>query len=170
VLLAAVERFGWRDQWKKNTSRQSTGLGLACGIEKQSYAACCAKIEVNADGAFKVLKVVEAYECGAIQNPENLKAQVEGCILMGLGGALTEEMRFKDGKILNASFGRYRVPRFKDVPEIETVLLNRPDLPSVGAGETPIIGIAPAIANALFHAAQTRIRSLPIRNERFRAA
>jgi isoquinoline 1-oxidoreductase len=169
VLLAAVERFGWRDQWKKNSSRQSTGLGLACGIEKGSYAACCAKIEVNADGTFKVLKVVEAYECGAIQNPANLKAQVEGAIIMGLGGALTEEMRFKDGKILNAKFSRYRVPRFKDVPEIETVLVNRPDLPSAGAGETPIIGIAPAIANALFHAAQARIRSLPIRNESFRA-
>jgi isoquinoline 1-oxidoreductase len=169
VLLAAVERFGWRGQWKENSSRQSTGLGLACGIEKGSYAACCAKIEVNADGAFKVLKVVEAYECGAIQNPANLKAQVEGAIIMGLGGALTEEMRFKDGKILNAKFSRYRVPRFKDVPEIETVLVNRPDLQSVGAGETPIIGIAPAIANALFHAAQVRIRSMPIRNENFRA-
>ena len=170
VLLGAVERFGWRDQWKKNNSRQPTGLGLACGIEKGSYAACCVKVEVGSDGSFKVLKVVEAYECGAIQNPANLKAQVEGCIIMGLGGALTEEMHFKDGKILNASFGRYRVPRFKDVPEIETVLINRPDLPSVGAGETPIIGIAPAIGNALFHAAQTRIRSLPIRNESFRCA
>ena len=79
-------------------------------------------------------------------------------------------MRFKDGKILNAKFSRYRVPRFRDAPEIETILVNRPDLPSAGAGETPIIGIAPAIANALFHAAQTRIRSLPIRNENFRAA
>ena len=170
VLLGAVERFGWRDQWKKNNSRQPIGLGLACGIEKGSYAACCVKVEVGSDGSFKVLKVVEAYECGAIQNPANLKAQVEGCIIMGLGGALAEEMHFKDGKILNASFGRYRVPRFKDVPEIETVLINRPDLPSVGAGETPIIGIAPAIGNALFHAAQTRIRSLPIRNESFRCA
>jgi isoquinoline 1-oxidoreductase len=168
VLLAAVEGFGWRDLWKKNSSRQSTGLGLACGIEKGSYVACCAKIEVARDGSFKVLKVVEAYECGAIQNPANLKAQVEGCIIMGLGGALTEEMRFKDGKMLNAKFSRYRVPRFKDVPEMETILVNRPDLPSVGAGETPIIGIAPAIANALFHAAQVRIRSMPIRNESFR--
>jgi isoquinoline 1-oxidoreductase len=139
-------------------------------VEKGSFAACCVKLEANADGSFKALKVVEAYECGAIQNPANLKAQVEGCIIMGLGGALTEEMRFKDGKILNASFGRYRVPRFKDVPEIETVLVNRPDLPSVGAGKTPIVGIAPAIANALFHAAQARIRSMPIRSEKFRAA
>jgi isoquinoline 1-oxidoreductase len=76
-------------------------------------------------------------------------------------------MQFKAGKMLNASFGRYRVPRFKDVPPIEIVLLNRPDPASVGAGETPIIGIAPAIANALFHAAQVRIRSLPIRSAQF---
>ena len=89
---------------------------------------------------------------------------------MGLGGALTEEMKFKDGRMLNAKFSRYRVPRFKDVPEIETVLLNRPDLVSAGAGETPIIGIAPAIGNALFNAVQARIRSMPIRNESFRVA
>jgi isoquinoline 1-oxidoreductase len=129
------------------------------------------RIEVNETaGAFKVLQVCEAFECGAIQNPANLKAQVEGCIIMGLGGALREEMRFKDGKMLNPKFSQYHVPRFKDVPEIETVLVNRPDLASVGAGETPIIGIAPAIANALFNTAQARIRSLPIRNTTFRAA
>ena len=169
VLVAAAGRFGWRELWKKNKSRQTTGLGLACGIEKGSYVACCAKIEVNErDGTFKVLQVVEAFECGAIQNPANLKAQVEGAILMGWGGALTEEMRFKDGRILNARFSRYRVPRLRDVPAIETILVNRPGLPSVGAGETPIIGIAPAIGNALFHAVQTRLRSMPLRNETLR--
>jgi len=72
--------------------------------------------------------------------------------------------------MLNPKFSQYHVPRFKDVPQIETLLVNRPDLPSVGAGETPIIGIAPAIANALFNATQTRIRSLPIRNSAYRAA
>jgi isoquinoline 1-oxidoreductase len=169
VLVAAAERFGWRAAWKKNSSRQSTGVGLACGIEKGSFVACCARIAMNErDGTFRVAKVVEAYECGAIQNPANLKAQVEGCIIQGLGGALTEEMKFKDGRVLNAKFSRYRVPRFKDVPEIETLLLNRPDLVSAGAGETPIIGIAPAVANALFNAVQARIRSMPIRNENFR--
>ncbi len=171
VLVAATDRFGWQAAWKKNSSRQSSGVGLACGIEKGSYVACCARIEMNErDGTFKVVKVVEAFECGAIQNPANLKAQVEGCIIQGLGGALTEEMKFKEGRILNAKFSRYRVPRFKDVPEIETVLVNRPDLVSVGAGETPIIGIAPAIGNALFNAVQARLRSMPIRNESFRVA
>lgn len=168
VLVSAAERFGWKNEWKKNSSLQKAGIGLACGTEKGSYAACCVKIEVDR-GTFRVLKVCEAFECGAILNPANLQAQVEGCIIQGLGGALHEEIRFKEGRILNPRFSQYHVPRFKDVPEIETILLNRPDLPSVGAGETPIIGIAPAIANALFHAVQVRIRSLPIRNAEFRA-
>jgi len=171
VLTAATEKFGWKSQWKRNSAPQKTGVGLACGTEKASYVACCARVEVDERaGTFKLLEVVEAFECGAIQNPANLKAQVEGCIIMGLGGALREEMRFKDGKILNARFSQYQVPRFKDVPPIETLLVDRPDLPSVGAGETPIIGIGPAIANALFNAVQVRIRALPIRNATYRAA
>jgi CO/xanthine dehydrogenase Mo-binding subunit len=171
VLVAAAERFGWKGAWKKNSAGQKTGVGLACGTEKGSYVACCARIEVDDKaGTFKLLQVCEAFECGAIQNPANLKAQMEGCIIMGLGGALREEMRFKDGKILNPKFSQYSVPRFKDMPEIESVLVNRTDLPSVGAGETPIIGIAPAIANALFNATQARIRSLPIRNAKYRVA
>ncbi len=84
---------------------------------------------------------------------------------MGLGGALKEEIEFENGKVTNAKFSRYRVPRFEDVPEIETVLVNRPDLPSVGAGETPIIAVAPAIAGAVFAATGTRVRSMPIRLE-----
>jgi isoquinoline 1-oxidoreductase len=170
VLVAATDRFGWKSAWKNNSSPQKAGVGLSCGTEKGSYVACGVRIEVDdRAGTFKVLEVVEAFECGAIQNPANLTAQVDGCIIMGLGGALREEMRFKDGRMLNPKFSQYHVPRFKDVPQIETILVNRPDLTSVGAGETPIIGIAPAIANALFNATQTRIRSLPIRNSAYRA-
>jgi len=170
VLMAATERFGWKNAWKQSSSSARTGVGLACGTEKGSYVGCCARIEVNeADRTFKVLDVVEAFECGAIQNPANLKAQVEGCIIMGMGGALREEMRFKDGKMLNPRFSQYHVPRLRDVPEIETILVNRTDLVSVGAGETPIIGIAPAVANALFNARQVRIRAMPIRNSEWRS-
>jgi CO/xanthine dehydrogenase Mo-binding subunit len=168
VLQAATDKFQWRKHWKNNS--KSSGVGIACGTEKGSYVACCARVEVDdRTGRFKLVDVVEAFECGAIQNPANLRAQVEGCIIQGLGGALREEMRFKDGKIVNGKFSQYHVPRFKDVPAIETVLVNRTDLPSVGAGETPIIGIAPALANALFHATQMRIRSLPLRHEKYRA-
>jgi CO/xanthine dehydrogenase Mo-binding subunit len=171
VLVSAAERFGWKNAWKKSRSGQKSGVGLACGTEKGSYAACCVRIEIDERaGTFKALEACEAFECGAVQNPANLKAQVEGAIIQGLGGALREEMRFKEGKIQNAAFSQYHVPRLKDVPTIETVLVNRPDLASVGAGETPIIGIAPAIGNALFNATQVRIRSLPIRNANWRSA
>ena len=103
-----------------------------------------------------------AFECGAIINPDNVENQVEGCLMMGLGGALFEAIEFDDGRILNPRFSRYRVPRFRDMPAIETVLIDRPDLPSAGAGETPIIAIAPAIGNAVFDATGVRKRSLPL--------
>jgi isoquinoline 1-oxidoreductase len=170
VLVAAAEQFDWKSKWKKPTSRKSTGVGLACGTEKGSYVACCATVEVDHDaGEYRVVEVCEAFECGAIQNPGNLRAQVDGSILQGMGPLLREEIRFQDGRITNPRFSQYPVPRFKDVPGIETVLVNRPDLPSVGAGETPIIGIAPAVSNALFNATQSRIRSLPLRNSRLKA-
>jgi isoquinoline 1-oxidoreductase len=138
------------------------GVGLACGTEKGSYVAACAEVEVS-DGQIRVLSVCEAYECGAIQNPRNLRAQVEGSIIMGLGGALTEAIEFREGKIANPAFSSYAVPRMGDVPELDIVLLDRRDLPSVGAGETPIIAVAPAIANAVHHAAGVRCRSMPLR-------
>ena len=109
--------------------------------------------------------VCQAHECGAIQNPGNLRAQNEGCLIMGLGGALYEQIDFEDGRLVNPSFSGYRVPRMDDVPELEIVLLDRPDLPSVGAGETPIIAVAPAIANAVYNACGVRIRSMPLQTE-----
>jgi isoquinoline 1-oxidoreductase len=127
-------------------------------------------LTVNNDGAYRVNEIVEAFECGAILNPRNTLAQVEGAIIQGLGGALTEEVRFENGKVLNGRFSEYRVPRFGDVPRIECVLLDRKDIASVGAGETPIIAVAPAIANAVANAVQVRIRSLPIRNEKIQPA
>lgn len=163
VLVAATQRFGWEKAWTRNAAPQATGVGLACGTEKGSYVATCVRVMMNdKDKSFRVVDVCQAFECGAIQNPANLKAQVEGSIVQGLGGALHEQMHFKDGKILNPRFSQYQVPRFKDVPAIDTVLLDRPQLTSVGGSETPIIGIAPAIANAVFHASGKRVRSLPL--------
>jgi len=162
VLETAAKRFDWK---KRAAQRKpNTGVGLACGTEKGSYVATCAQIEVDREkNKIGVEHVCQVFECGAILNPDNLLNQVQGAIIMGLGPALREEMHFENGKMSNASFAKYRVPRFDDVPELDIHLLNRPDLNSAGAGETPIIAIAPAIANAVFHATGIRIRSMPIR-------
>jgi nicotinate dehydrogenase subunit B len=105
---------------------------------------------------------VEAFECGAVVNPDGLRNQIAGAVVQGLGGALFEAIEFDSGRILNARFSEYRVPRFADTPQIEVEIVNRKDLPSAGAGETPLVGIAPAVANAVFMATGTRLRSLPM--------
>jgi len=159
VLKAAADKFNWRD--RRSQKKNNRGVGLACGTEKGSFVAACAEVEM-VDGKPKVLSVCQAFECGAIQNPANLRAQVEGCIIMGLGGALTEEIRFKDGKLTNPSFAEYEVPRMRDVPPLDIVLVDRRDLASLGAGETPIIAVAPAVANAMADATGVRTRSMPL--------
>jgi isoquinoline 1-oxidoreductase len=108
------------------------------------------------------VRVVQAFECGAIVNPAGLRSQVEGALVQGLGGALFEAIEFEDGRILTNGFSTYRVPRFADLPAIEIILLDRKDLPSAGGSETPIVGIAPAAGNAIFDAVGTRLRSLPL--------
>jgi CO/xanthine dehydrogenase Mo-binding subunit len=158
VLQAATERF----QWSKQKSSANRGFGLACGMEKGGYVACCAEVSTGSGKQLRVERVVEAWECGAIVNPEHLKNQVEGAIVMGLGGALFEAIDFANGRILNPRLSEYRVPRFGDAPKVELVLLDRKDIPSAGAGETPIVGIAPAIGNAIYSATGLRIRSMPI--------
>jgi isoquinoline 1-oxidoreductase len=162
VLETAAKRFGWSE--RKKRTEPNIGIGLACGTEKNSVVAACVEIVVNpTDKDFKVRHVCEVFECGKVLNPKNMVAQVQGCILMGLGGALREEMRFEDGKMLNPFFRKYLVPRMEDVPELDIQLLDRPDMEAIGGGETPIIAIAPAIANALFQATGVRVRQMPIR-------
>jgi isoquinoline 1-oxidoreductase len=168
VLEEAAKRFDWATQHAKQERDQGqgvvSGVGLACGMEKGSYVATCAQVMVDrSQQTIRVSRVCTAFECGAITSPENLRAQVHGAIIQGLGPALSEAMEFEDGRVLNASLWKYQVPRIKDLPEMEIHLLNRPDLNSVGAGETPLIGLAPAIANAVYHATSQRIRQMPIR-------
>ena len=162
VLDTAASQFHWQE--RAGRKEGNTAVGLACGTEKGSYVAACVEIELDREHhTLKVRRVCEAFECGAIVNPANLLAQVQGAIIMGLGAALREEIQFENGQIGNASFGEYRVPRLDDLPELDIRLVNRPDLPSAGAGETPIIAIAPAIANAVFRATGSSVRGLPVR-------
>jgi isoquinoline 1-oxidoreductase len=159
VLEAAAKAFGW------GAAKPSAGhgFGIAGGTEKNSYIATCAEVLADtASGTVKVLRAVTAFDCGAVVNPSHLKNQIEGAMMMGLGGALFEAIEFKDGMITNPHLADYRVPRFTDLPKMEVILLDRKDIPSAGAGETPIVGIAPAVANAIFDASNIRLRSMPL--------
>jgi nicotinate dehydrogenase subunit B len=158
VFEAAARRFGW------GRARPSGhGFGMGGGFEKAGNVATCAEVAVDrTTGGVIVVRVVTAFECGAIVNPDNLRNQIEGANIMGLGGALFEAIEFENGRVLNGRFSSYRVPRFSDVPAIDTVLLDRKDIPSAGAGECPLVGLAPAIGNAIFDATGVRIRSLPM--------
>ena len=142
VLSAVAERSGW-----PRPSQPDRALGIACGTEKGSYVATAAELSRTADG-FRVERLVAAFECGAVVNPDGLRNQVEGAIVQGLGGALFESVRFAGGRLLNGSMRAYRVPRFRDIPALDIVVLDRPDLPAAGAGETPIVCVAPAIGSA----------------------
>lgn len=158
VLEAAAKAFGWGGK-----ATAGHGFGIAGGFEKGSYIATCAEVAADAKtGTVKVLRAVSAFECGAVVSTDHLLNQVEGAVVMGLGGALSEEVQFAEGKITNPRFSKYRVPRFSDMPKMETVILDRKDLPSAGAGETPIVAIAPAIGNAIFAATGVRLRSMPL--------
>ncbi len=167
VLEKAASEFGWDERRKSVTPE--LGVGLACGTEKNSVVAACVEVALDRQaGTIRVTEVCQAFEAGPVLDPKNLTAQVQGCILMALGGALTEELQFEDGKILNPRFARYRVPRFRDVPKVDVHLVENHDIPAAGGGETPIIAVAPAIGNAVFAATGIRLRSMPMRGEEIR--
>jgi nicotinate dehydrogenase subunit B len=162
VLETGAKAFGWPRQ----KSAEGQGFGVAAGNEKGSYVATFAEIFVDRKkNSVAVKKLVEVFECGAIVNPDGLRNQVVGAMIQGLGGALFESIQFEKGRISNAHFSSYRVPRFKDVPEIEAILLDRKDIPSAGAGETPIMAIAPSIGNAFYDATKVRLTNLPLQPE-----
>jgi len=159
VLQAAAQKFGWPPK----KSKEGQGFGIAAGNEKGSYVATCAEVISDAKAnKLQVIRLVTAFECGAVVNPDGLRNQVIGANIQGLGGALFEAIRFESGCIKNPRFASYRVPRFRDLPAIEAVLLDRKDIPSAGAGETPIMAVAPAVGNALFDATGVRRRAMPL--------
>jgi nicotinate dehydrogenase subunit B len=186
VLQAAAEKFKWVPQVSSlkpgngnrgndenggvppvSTLRPGTGFGIACGTDKGGYVATCAEISVDpATKKLHIVRVTQAWESGAVINPDGLRNQQEGAIVQGIGGALFEQILFANGKILNPHFAQYRVPRFKDAPQIEIVLLDRKDLAPAGAGEIGLIGLAPAVGNAYYAATGTRLHQLPMAPDR----
>ncbi|HXM34946.1 MAG TPA: molybdopterin cofactor-binding domain-containing protein [Pyrinomonadaceae bacterium] len=152
----AVDRSAARSSAKDNGDDGHRGKGSGKDDKR------AAKDSDKEGSKVKIVRVVQAFDCGAVVNPSHLKNQIEGAITQAIGGALFEAIQFTNGQILNPKFSLYRVPRFSDAPLIEVVLVNRKDLPSAGAGETPIVGLAPAVGNAIFNATGVRLRSLPL--------
>jgi isoquinoline 1-oxidoreductase len=167
VLKAAGEKFGWTPA--KGPSGR--GFGIACGSDVDVPVALIAEVKVDKQtGDVQVKRVVCAQDMGLVINPEGAKLQVEGCITMGMGYALTEEVHFEGGRILDLSFGTYKLPRFSWVPEIETVLIKADDSPAKGGGEPAIICMGGVIANAIYDATGARVFEMPMTPERIKQA
>jgi isoquinoline 1-oxidoreductase len=160
VVRAAAARSGWETGGGAAEARR--GWGIAVGLEKGARVATCAEVHARPDGSVGVTRIVTAYECGAVVSPDTVTNQIEGGTVMALGGALFEQVTIDHGQIASPLLADYRVPRFGDVPRIDVVLVDRPDIPSAGAGETPLIAVAPAIANAIYAATGQRLRSMPL--------
>lgn len=157
VLEATADAFGWTGP-RLDGGR---GAGIALGIDVGSYVATAAEVSVQGKEV-RVHRVAAALDCGLVVNPEGAANQMEGSIVMGLGGALFEASDFQDGRLLNASFARYRVPRIVDAPRIDVRFVGDDTTPSTGAGEPGIVPIAAAISGAVYGATGQRHRELPI--------
>ena len=159
VLEAAAKAAGWR----KGAGPTRRGVGIACGIDAGTYVALVAEVKVDAaTGEVRVVRVVAAQDMGIVVNPDGARMQMEGCIAMGLGYALTEEVRFEGGRILTRSFGSYEIPRFSRMPKIETVLVKNDGLAPQGGGEPALVPVGAAIANAVFDATGARLLEMPM--------
>ena len=161
VLTAVAEKFGWKDRRTAPSSGVGSGIGVALGSDVGSYVADCVELAVEGREV-RVDHVVAAFDCGLVVNPDGVRNQVEGSIVMGIGTALWEAVEFDGGRVLNPSFSRYRVPRITDAPRIDVELVGDPETPPTGAGEPAIVPIAAAVANAVRDATGTRIESLPV--------
>ena len=165
VVQAATGQFGW----KPAPAPSGRGVGLACAIYLGTYVAAVAEVAVNKNtGNVDVKRVVCAQDQGVTVNPDGSRQQIEGSITMGLGYSLTEEVRFKDGAVLDRNFDTYQIPRFSWLPKIETILIDNPETPASGCGQPPIVTMGAVLANAIFDATGKRLRQLPMTPERLR--
>lgn len=175
VLQAAADKAGW----DTHPSPRAVQVGLAQGRgvayaryeNDQALVACVAVVQVDtASGAVRVKRIVVAHDCGLIINPDGLKNQIEGNVIQSLSRALKEEVKFDERHITSVDWESYPILTFSEVPDVDIVLLNRPDQPALGAGEPSTVTTAAAVANAIFDATGKRLRAIPFTPERIKAA
>ena len=159
ALETVARHFGWTAA----KSPSNRGMGVACGYYSDACAATMAEVAVNrTTGHVQVRRIVSAIDVGLVVNPDGVRQQMESCIVMGLGYSLTEEVHFKGGEVTDCNFDTYQIPRFSWIPRIETILIDNPASPALGAGEPPIITMGAVLANAIHDAAGIRLYQLPM--------
>jgi CO/xanthine dehydrogenase Mo-binding subunit len=169
-LRSVLEAVAKAADWKPAPAPSGRGLGIACGMDAGTYVAHVAQVAVDkATGEVRVERMLCAQEMGIVVDPDGATMQMEGCITQGLGYALMEHIRFRGGDILDRNFNTYRIPRFSDLPEIETVLVGNDDLAPQGGGEPAIVCIGAVIANAIYDACGSRMFTMPFTPEAVRA-
>ena len=167
VLNAGAKKFGWTPK----AAPSGRGVGVALGIDAGTYVAIFADVAVDkATGKVGVKRLVCAQEMGVVVNPDGALEQIEGCLTMGLGYTLSEEVHFTGGEVLERNFDTYELPRFSQVPKIEAEIVNAPEEPSQGGGEPAIVPLGAAVANAIFDAVGARLNRMPMTPERVLAA
>jgi isoquinoline 1-oxidoreductase len=167
VLETTASTFGW----KKAPAPSGRGQGVALGIDAGTYVGLAAEVAVDAStGKIRVKRLVCAQNMGLAINPEGATIQMEGCLTMGLGYALAEEVRFSGGEVLDTNFDSYEIPRFSWLPEIETVIIDARNDPPQGGGEPAIVVVGAAVANAVFDAVGAHVYRMPMTAKRVKAA
>jgi CO/xanthine dehydrogenase Mo-binding subunit len=174
-LKAAVEKAGWQKRPSPapaSSGNIARGRGVAITQRANTYVAVVADVEVDkASGKVAVKRVVCAHDCGLMINPDGVMNQVEGNVIQGVSRALYEEVMFDtNGGVTSLDWATYPILRFPDLPDLEVVLINRPEMEPLGAGEGATIPPAAAIANAIYDAVGVRLREGPFTAKRVLAA
>ncbi len=168
VVRRAAKAAGWG-----NPLPEGEGLGMAFARYEnaEAYVATVAHVHVDREsGAIHLKRFVTAHDCGLIINPDGLRNQIEGNLIQGASRALKEQVRWEPDGIRSVDWKTYPILTFSEVPEIEILLVDRPDERAVGAGEPATITAAPSIANAVFAAVGVRLREVPFSRENVKSA
>jgi nicotinate dehydrogenase subunit B len=174
ALLAATKKAGWKQRPSPapvSGGSIAVGRGVAVSNREDTVVAAVAEVEVDkSDGKVKVRRVVVAHDCGLIANPNGVENQIDGNVIQGVSRTLLEEVQFDARGVQSLDWIGYPVIRYEDIPEVEIVLINRPELDFLGAGEASLVPIPAAIGNAIFDATGARVRDIPMSPERVLAA
>lgn len=177
VLKRAADMFGWQSRPSPNRQAREGGLLVGRGLayvrykQAENYVAMAMEVAVDpANGEVRVRRVTCAHDCGLVINSDGLRNQIEGSILQTLSRSLHEEVKFDRSRVTSVDWATYPLLRFPEAPAVEVALLDRPNLPPLGAGEASTAPVAAALANAIFDATGVRLRSVPFLAERLKAA